>query len=62
MDRKEFDYKANLPMYHTAKQMAGFMMELYDSNKVVGIVGEKYKFHLRDQIYPILDFSKKQKG
>jgi short-subunit dehydrogenase len=55
-DRKEFDYKSNLPMYHTAKQMAGFMMGLYDSNKVVGIVDENYEFQLRDQIYPILDF------
>jgi hypothetical protein len=36
--------------------MAGFMMELYDSNKVVGIVDENYEFQLRDQIYPILNF------
>jgi short-subunit dehydrogenase len=62
MDGKEFDYKANLPMHHTAKQMADFMLELYDSNKVVGIVGEKYEFQLRDQIYPILDFREIQKG
>ena len=34
---EEFDYKANLPMYHTAKQMADFMLELYDSNEVVGL-------------------------
>lgn len=53
-DMKEFDYKANVPMYHTAKQMASFMMELYDSDKVVGVVDENYEFKLRDQIYPIL--------
>ncbi len=35
-DMKEFDYEANVPMYHTAKQMAGFMMELYNNDKVVG--------------------------
>ncbi|MDR7246452.1 SDR family NAD(P)-dependent oxidoreductase [Priestia megaterium] len=53
-DMKEFDYEANVPMYHTAKQMAGFMMELYDNDKVVGIVDESYNFNLSDQIYPIL--------
>jgi len=53
-DMKEYDYKANVPTYHTAKQMAGFMMELYDNDKVVGIVDESYNFNLRDQIYPIL--------
>jgi len=29
-------------------------MELYDSDKVVGVVDENYEFKLRDQIYPIL--------
>ncbi|MCM3543622.1 SDR family NAD(P)-dependent oxidoreductase [Priestia megaterium] len=53
-DVEEFDYKNFMPMYHTAKQMAGFMMELYDNDKVVGIVDESYNFNLRDQIYPIL--------
>lgn len=53
-DMKEFDYEANVPMYHTVKQMAGFMMELYNNDKVVGIVDESYNFNLRDQIYPIL--------
>lgn len=33
--------------------MAGFMLELYDSDKVVGIVnGETYEFQLRDPIFP----------
>ncbi|MBG9489639.1 MULTISPECIES: SDR family NAD(P)-dependent oxidoreductase [Bacillus] len=53
-DMKEFDYKANLPMYHTAKQMAGFMMEVYDKDEVVGVVDENYEFNLRKPIYPIL--------
>ena len=51
----EFDYKANLPMYHTAKQMADFMLELYDSNAVVGIVDQNYEFKLTEKIYPILE-------
>ncbi|MBL3646416.1 SDR family NAD(P)-dependent oxidoreductase [Bacillus vallismortis] len=53
-DKKEFDYKANLPMYHTAKQMAGFMMEVYYKDEVVGVVDENYEFNLRKPIYPIL--------
>jgi uncharacterized protein len=33
--------------------MAGFMLDLYDSDKVVGRVdGITYEFHLTDPIYP----------
>lgn len=53
LDLEEFHYKGVVPKYHTAKEMAGFMLELYDSEKVVGIVNEKtYDFELRDPIYP----------
>ncbi|WP_054939472.1 SDR family NAD(P)-dependent oxidoreductase [Paenibacillus ihuae] len=54
IDVEEFDYKANMPKYHTAKQMAGFMVDLYDSNDVVGIVDQNYDFNLRSRIYPII--------
>ncbi len=54
IDAEEFDYKANMPKYHTAKQMAGFMVNLYDSNDVVGIVDQNYNFNLRSHIYPII--------
>jgi short-subunit dehydrogenase len=54
IDAEDFDYKANMPKYHTAKQMAGFMVELYDSNEVVGIVDQNYDFNLRGQIYPVI--------
>lgn len=54
IDAEEFDYKANMPKYHTAKQMASFMVELYDSNDMIGIVDQNYDFNLRDQIYPII--------
>lgn len=47
-------YKGNLPMCHTAKQVARFMMDLYDSNEVVGIVDQNYEFKIRNQIYPII--------
>lgn len=53
-DLDSFNYKENLPMYHTAKQVAGFMMELYDSNAVVGVVDQNYEFQIRGQIYPII--------
>ncbi|PAD21937.1 SDR family NAD(P)-dependent oxidoreductase [Terribacillus saccharophilus] len=53
-DLDSFNYKENSPMYHTAKQVAGFMMEIYDSNAVVGVVDQNYEFKIRDQIYPII--------
>jgi len=54
IDVEDYDYKANMPKYHTAKEMAGFMVELYDSNEVVGIVDQNYTFNLRGQIYPLI--------
>ncbi|PNQ81501.1 MULTISPECIES: SDR family oxidoreductase [Paenibacillus] len=54
IDAEAFDFKANMPKYHTSKQMAGFMVELYDSNEVVGIVDQNYTFNLRGQIYPVI--------
>lgn len=51
----EFDYKANIPKYHTARQMAGFLMELYDSDAVVGRVDrDTYEFELRGPVYPFM--------
>ncbi|OIK12099.1 SDR family NAD(P)-dependent oxidoreductase [Bacillus sp. MUM 13] len=42
-----------VPKYHTAKEMAEFMLDLYDSEKVVGIVdGQTYEFQLKDPIFP----------
>ncbi|WP_027956269.1 SDR family NAD(P)-dependent oxidoreductase [Halobacillus kuroshimensis] len=53
MDTENFDYEGNIPQFHTAKEMAHFMLDLYDSDKVVGIVdGETYEFELKDPIYP----------
>lgn len=54
LDAEKFDYKANMPKYHTAKQMAGFMVDLYDNNEGVGIVDQNYDFNLRGRIYPII--------
>lgn len=55
IDAEGFDYKENMPKYHTAKEMAGFMVDLYDHNDVVvGIVDQNYDFHLRGAIYPVI--------
>lgn len=52
-DVENFEYNGVVPKFHTAEQMAGFLLDLYDSGKVVGIVnGETYDFELRDPIYP----------
>lgn len=53
LDLDDIQYEGVVPKYHTAKEMAGFMLELYDSEKVVGIVdGETYEFQLKDPLYP----------
>lgn len=55
LDLNEFHYKGLVPKFHTAKEMAGFMIQLYDGEKVVGIVnGNTYDFELRDPIYPYM--------
>ncbi|WP_298824885.1 SDR family NAD(P)-dependent oxidoreductase [uncultured Planococcus sp.] len=49
----EFSYSDNVQKYHTAKEMAQFMLELYDSEKTVGKVNsESYEFELMDPIFP----------
>ncbi|GGD25362.1 SDR family NAD(P)-dependent oxidoreductase [Pontibacillus salipaludis] len=59
-DVEDISYEGNVPQYHTAKEMAHFLLDLYDSNKVVGIVdGETYEFHLKDPIYPYVERSTK---
>ncbi|MGG2093594.1 SDR family NAD(P)-dependent oxidoreductase [Bacillus sp. S13(2024)] len=60
LDADEFTYKGAVPKFHTAKEMAGFMLDLYDSEKVLGIVdGETYEFELRDPIYPYVTRTRK---
>lgn len=60
LDTDEFQYEGVIPKFHTAKEMAGFMLELLDSEKVVGIVnGETYEFQLRDPIFPYVTRTRK---
>ncbi|WP_142126830.1 SDR family NAD(P)-dependent oxidoreductase [Bacillus sp. SLBN-3] len=54
-DLDHFNYQENLPAYHTAKQVAGFMMDLYDRDEVVGIVDQHYDFKISNQLYPIIE-------
>lgn len=51
---EDYDYLSNVPKYHTAQQVAGFMVDLYDSNEVVGIVDTEYNFNLTAPIYPVI--------
>ncbi|AQY49812.1 short chain dehydrogenase/reductase family oxidoreductase [Listeria weihenstephanensis FSL R9-0317] len=48
-DENEFEYEGRVAKFHTAKEMAGFLLDLYDSEKVLGIVdGFTYEFELKD--------------
>ncbi len=60
LDADEFQYEGVVPKFHTAKEMAGFLLDLYDSDKIVGIVnGETYEFLLRDPLYPYVTRTRK---
>lgn len=49
MDIDNFEYASTVPKFHTAQQMAGFLLNLYDSEKVVGIVNAAtYEFELKE--------------
>lgn len=55
-DLDGFEYGTSVAKFHTAAEMAGFLLDLYDSNKVVGIVdGLTYEFKLQDPIFPYAD-------
>ncbi|WP_456265690.1 MULTISPECIES: SDR family NAD(P)-dependent oxidoreductase [unclassified Bacillus (in: firmicutes)] len=48
----EFEYEGNVKKYHTSKEMAACLLELYDSEKTVGIVdGKTFEFELKDPIF-----------
>lgn len=49
----EYDYDISFGTYHTGRQMAGFLLELYDSEKVVGMVDrESFSFRLAEPLFP----------
>jgi len=46
-DVSEYNYDKVFSVYHTSKQVANFILELYDSQKTVGLVDrENFSFHL----------------
>ncbi|APT46256.1 SDR family NAD(P)-dependent oxidoreductase [Bacillus safensis] len=52
LDVDEFEYEGNFKKYHTSKEIAACMLELYDSEKTVGIVdGKTFVFELKDPIF-----------
>lgn len=53
-DLENFDYNA-LPQFHTAEEMAVFLIQLHESDKVVGLVDPRtYQFSLADPMYPFV--------
>ena len=52
LDTKEFSYKEHMKKFHTANEMAKFLLDLYDNEKVVGIVnGLTYEYNLVDPMF-----------
>ncbi|MEC1118163.1 SDR family NAD(P)-dependent oxidoreductase [Bacillus safensis] len=52
LDVDEFEYEGNFKKYHTSKEIAACLLELYDSEKTVGIVdGKTFEFELKDPIF-----------
>ncbi|MGM0917446.1 oxidoreductase [Bacillus sp. NMCC4] len=52
LDVDQFEYEGNIKKYHTSKEMAGCLLELYDHEKTVGIVdGKTFDFELKDPIF-----------
>lgn len=55
----KYDYDKFFGTYHTSKQMAMFLLELYDSDNVVGLVDRKtFTFKLNDPLFTYADNSK----
>jgi short-subunit dehydrogenase len=53
----DYDYDKSFGRYHSSKQMAEFLIELYQSDKVVGLVDrENFEFKLAN---PLLSYSGK---
>lgn len=51
-DKNEYDYDANFKRYHSSKQMAEFLLELYGSDKCVGLVDRNsFEFKLSEPMF-----------
>lgn len=50
---EEYDYDRLFGTYHTSGQMAGFLLQLYDSDKTVGAIDrETFEFRLLEPRFP----------
>ncbi|MBC2187910.1 SDR family NAD(P)-dependent oxidoreductase [Listeria booriae] len=48
-DTDSFDYEKGMAKFHTSKEMAGFLLDLYDNEMIVGLVnGRDFTFELQD--------------
>lgn len=55
----EYDYDKLFGIYHTSQQMAAFLLELYDSDKVVGAIDrETFEFKLSNPLFSYAGSSK----
>lgn len=53
-----YDYDKAFGTYHTSKQMAEFLLQLYDSDSTLGIVDrETFRFDLRSPMFPYSNHS-----
>ena len=51
-NKENFDYDKSYPNYHTAEEMANFLIQLYESNKTVGYISrETFEFKLSDGFF-----------
>lgn len=58
-DVSEYDYDKSFGHYHTSKQMADFLMELYDSEQTLGAIdGETFAFTLRTPVFDYVGSSR----
>lgn len=52
-DIADYDYDKLFGTYHTSQQVAAFLLELYDSQKTVGIVDrETFSFKMYEPLFP----------
>ncbi|MBC1371481.1 SDR family NAD(P)-dependent oxidoreductase [Listeria booriae] len=55
-DTDSFDYEKGVAKFHTSKEMAGFLLDLYDNEKIVGLVnGRDFTFELQDPQFTYVD-------
>ena len=52
-DIDKYDYDKSFAKYHSADDMAQFLLALYDSDKIIGEIDTKdFSFSLKDSILP----------